>query len=159
MSKSSGGTRTISSNNAAQSRTQSSLSGKVSTMDEANKVMDTYKNLYNMPAKEQKAFTDSFGQAVMDTFNDKKKGYDDLMLQRTNKAFKENNKADYELQKEDSLRYFTYEKEVSGKNYFYLSAVAKSNDSFWLLTFASDVKDRDKYEPLFKTWAKSVKFE
>ena len=74
-------------------------------------------------------------------------------------AVLENNKADYELQKEDSLRYFTYEKEVSGKNYFYLSAVAKSNDSFWLLTFASDVKDRDKYEPLFNTWAKSVKFE
>lgn len=96
MSKSSGGTRTISSNNATQSRTQSFLSGKVSTMDEANKVMDTYKNLYNMPAKEQKAFTDSFGQAVMDTFNEKKKGYDDLMLQRTNKAFKENNKADYD---------------------------------------------------------------
>ena len=96
MSKSSGGTRIISSNNAAQSRTQSSLSGKVSTMDEANKVMDTYKNLYNMPAKEQKAFTDSFGQAVMDTFNEKKKGYDDLMLQRTNRAFKENNKADYD---------------------------------------------------------------
>ena len=96
MSKSSGGTRNISSNNAAQSRTQSSLSGKVSTMDEANKVMDKYKNLYNMPAKEQKAFTDSFGQAVMDTFNEKKKGYDDLMLQRTNKAFKENNKADYD---------------------------------------------------------------
>ena len=96
MSKSSGSTRTISSNNAAQSRTQSYLSGKVSTMDEANKVMDTYKNLYDMPAKEQKAFTDSFGQAVMDTFNEKKKGYDDLMLQRTNKAFKENNKADYD---------------------------------------------------------------
>ena len=96
MGKSSGGTRTISSNNAAQSRTQSYLSGKVSTMDEANKVMDTYKNLYDMPAKEQKAFTDSFGQAVMDTFNEKKKGYDDLMLQRTNKAFKENNKADYD---------------------------------------------------------------
>ena len=96
MSKSSGGTRTISSKNAAQSRTQSSLSGKVTTMDEANKVMDTYKNLYNMPAKEQKAFTDSFGQAVMDTFNEKKNGYDDLMLQRTNNAFKENNKADYD---------------------------------------------------------------
>lgn len=96
MSTSSGGTRTISSNNAAQSRTQSFLSGKVSTMDEANKVMDTYKNLYDMPAKEQKAFTDSFGQAVMDTFNEKKNAYDDLMLQRTNKAFKENNKADYD---------------------------------------------------------------
>lgn len=96
MSKSSGGTHTISSNNAAQSRTTSSLSGKVSTMDEANKVMDTYKNLYDMPAKEQKAFTDSFGQAVMDTFNEKKNAYDDLMLQRTNKAFKENNKADYD---------------------------------------------------------------
>ena len=70
MSKSSGSTRTISSNKAEKSRTQRYLSGKVSTMDEANKVMDT--------------------------FNEKKKGYDDLMLQRTNKAFKENNKADYD---------------------------------------------------------------
>lgn len=96
MSKSSGGTRTTSSNNAAQSRTQSSLSGKVSTIDEANKVMDTYKNLYNMPAKEQKAFTDSFAQAVMDTLNDKQKKYTDLRDQRTNKAFKENNKADFD---------------------------------------------------------------
>lgn len=96
MAKGGGYTRTISANNASASRTQSSLSGKVSTMDEANKVMDTYKNLYNMPTKEQKAFTDSFGQAVMDTFNEKIKGYDDLKYQRTAKAFKENNKADYD---------------------------------------------------------------
>ena len=96
MSKSSGGTSTISSNTAAQSRPQSFLSRKVRTMDEAKKVMDTYKNLYDMPVKELKEFTDSFAQAVIDTFNEKKKGYDDLMLQRTNKAFKENNKADYD---------------------------------------------------------------
>nr|DAF54521.1 MAG TPA: hypothetical protein [Siphoviridae sp. ctKwY15] len=58
--------------------------------------MDTYKNLYNMPEKEQKAFTDSFAQAIIDTFNDKKKGYYDSMMVKTNKAFKENNKAAYD---------------------------------------------------------------
>ena len=68
MAKGGGSTRTVSSNNASASRT-SNIRGLVRTFDEANKVMETYKNLYNMPSKEQKAFTDSFAQAMIDTFS------------------------------------------------------------------------------------------
>lgn len=73
-------------------------------------------------------------------------------------AVLKNNGVDYNIQKEDGITYFTYEKEVSGKQYFYLSQVTKADDSFWLLNFMCDVKDKSKYEPLFKKWAKSVKF-
>ena len=69
-----------------------------------------------------------------------------------------NNGVDYNIQKEDGITYLTYEKEVSGKQYFYLSQVIKADDSFWLLNFCCDDKDKSKYEPLFKKWAKSVKF-
>ena len=82
--------------NDATQRCVGLLKELMAVQEKAMRFLDTYKNLYDMPAKEQKAFTDSFAQAVMDTFNDKKKGYDDLMEQRTSKAFKENNKADYD---------------------------------------------------------------
>lgn len=51
MAKSGGSTRTVSAKNASASRTNN-ISGLVKTFDEANKVMETYKNLYNMPSKE-----------------------------------------------------------------------------------------------------------
>nr|DAH40103.1 MAG TPA: hypothetical protein [Caudoviricetes sp.] len=58
--------------------------------------METYKNLYNMPLKEQKAFTDSFAQAMIDTFNQKKDIYEKEYFEKTNKAFKEKDKALYD---------------------------------------------------------------
>ena len=39
------------------------------------------------------------------------------------KAVVENNKADYEIKEEDGLTYFEYEKQVSGKDYYYLTCV------------------------------------
>lgn len=95
MAKGGGSTRTVSANNASASRTNN-ISGLVKTFDEANKVMETYKNLYNMPSKEQKAFTDSFAQAMIDTFNQKKDIYEKEYFEKTNKAFKEKDKALYD---------------------------------------------------------------
>ena len=73
-----------------------SISGEVKTMDEALKVIDTYKNLYNMPQKEQKAFTDSFSQAVIDTYSKKKDNYEKDYLKKTNEAFAKNDKILYD---------------------------------------------------------------
>lgn len=95
MAKGGGPTRTISANNASASRTNN-IKGLVKTFEEANKVMETYKNLYNMPSKEQKAFTDSFAQAMIDTFNQKKDTYEKEYFKKTSKAFKEKNKALYD---------------------------------------------------------------
>ncbi|MCX4253807.1 hypothetical protein [uncultured Clostridium sp.] len=75
------------------------------------------------------------------------------------KAVIENNKANYELKEKDGVHYFTYEKEASGKKFFYLASVYKTDDAFWLFNFACDEKNKDTYEPLFLEWAKSVDFK
>ena len=70
-----------------------------------------------------------------------------------------NNNGDYEIKEEDGLTYFEYEKTVSGKDFYYLACVYKSDDAFWLINFASETSNKEKYQPLFKRWAKTVKFE
>lgn len=75
------------------------------------------------------------------------------------KAVVANNNADYEIKEEDGLTYFEYEKTVSGKDFYYLASVYKSDDAFWLINFASETSNKGKYQPLFKRWAKTVKFE
>ena len=70
-----------------------------------------------------------------------------------------NNKADYEIQKDDDLVYFTYEKESNGKKYYYLSALVKGSDAFWLTNFACNESDKDKYKSKFIKWAKTIKVD
>lgn len=75
------------------------------------------------------------------------------------KAVLANNQVDYEIQTKDDLTYFTYENEANGKTFFYLSSLYKADDAFWLINFACDKNNRDKYEILFLKWASTVKFE
>ena len=63
------------------------VSGKVKTSEEGNALIEKYKNLYNMPEKMQKEFTDSFGQMIIDTYNQKVKAAENEMLKKTEKAF------------------------------------------------------------------------
>lgn len=97
MSKGSGTTRTISASAAAASRTiNGGISGNVKSFNDAQKVMEAYKNLYNMPKAEQKAFTDSFGQAMMDGYGAKKTLYGNELLKKQSEAFAKNDKAMYD---------------------------------------------------------------
>ena len=59
----------------------------------------------------------------------------------------------------DDITYFTYEKEVNGKKYFYLASVHKSTDAFYLVQYICLSKNKEKYEPKFLTWDKTVKFD
>lgn len=65
--------------------------------------------------------------------------------------------------KEDSLKtredymYFTYQKEVSGKDYYYMGIVKKGDDAFWLINFACLQKDKDTMIDTFHEWATSAK--
>ena len=59
---------------------------------------------------------------------------------------------------EDGLVYFTYEKSNNGKDYKYYATVFKGTDAYWLIQFACEVDDFDKFLPDFQKWAKSVKF-
>ena len=64
-----------------------------------------------------------------------------------------------EINQEQGLVYFTFDQEVNGKDFSYFATVFETDDSFWLLQFASETKNFEKFEPKFKEWAKSVKFD
>ena len=60
----------------------------------------------------------------------------------------------------EDLVYFTYVRPVeNGKEYFYLAAVYRGSDAFWLIQFAAPETLREDYEPLFLQWAASVTVE
>lgn len=80
-------------------------------------------------------------------------------LKEYGEAIIKNNNSDYELKEEDGLTYFEYEKTVSGKDFYYLASVYKTDDAFWLINFACETSNKNKYQQLFKRWAKSIKFE
>ena len=79
-------------------------------------------------------------------------------LQDYGQAVLANNQKSEELKEKDGLTYFTYTTSVSGKNFFYTAVVYKANDSFWLLNFACEDSNKDKYEDAFLKWAKTVSF-
>lgn len=87
----------------------------------------------------------------------------DLGSKSTKKDYAEavvkNNKADYKVIEKDDLTYFEYEKSISGKDYYYLASVYKTDDAFWLVNFACEKANKEKYESIFKRWAKTVKFD
>lgn len=64
----------------------------------------------------------------------------------------------YDLIKDENLYYYTYEYEINNHNYYYVSTIHKSYDSFWVLNFACRSDDKDKYHALFIKWGKSITF-
>lgn len=70
----------------------------------------------------------------------------------------ENNKVDSEPKEKDGIHYIEYEKAVSGKNYYYVSAFYKSDDAFWLVNFACEKTNKKEYQETFLKWAKTVTF-
>lgn len=77
------------------------------------------------------------------------------------KAVLSTNKLDSKLYTSDNNKYiyFTYEKEVSGKDFYYMGVVYKTEDAFWLLNFACNKKDKSDYSDTFIKWANTVEFE
>lgn len=72
----------------------------------------------------------------------------------------ENNNLDVETEfnQEHNYWYFSYERTVSGKQFYYFATTFKSNDAFWLIQFACDASNKDKYQACFEKWAGTVTF-
>lgn len=54
--------------------------------------------------------------------------------------------------------YFTYEKTVTGRDFYYLATTHKGTDAFWLIQFACVATDKDKMTEQFLEWADTVTF-
>lgn len=54
--------------------------------------------------------------------------------------------------------YFSYEKQVSGKDFYYLATTFKTEDAFWLIQFACNASEKDGKTDTFLKWADTVTF-
>lgn len=54
---------------------------------------------------------------------------------------------------------FSYEKEVSGKEFSYYATCHKSEEAYWLIQFGCTSDNYEKLLPDFEKWASSVVFE
>ncbi len=70
-----------------------------------------------------------------------------------------NNLNNVNVTAKDGYAEFTYEKELSGKEYYYYARCFKNGTDFWLIQFACETKNTEKYTASFEKWASSVMFE
>ena len=57
---------------------------------------------------------------------------------------------------EENFSYFTYNKTINTVKFFYLAAVKKGNDGFWLINFMCLDKDKDKLKDEFLKYARTI---
>ena len=63
-----------------------------------------------------------------------------------------------EIETENGLTAFYYERSGDGGTYAYYAAVYESSDAFWLIQFATEQDEYEKYEENIFTYAQSVTF-
>ena len=74
-------------------------------------------------------------------------------------AVEANNQTEFSAAKDGSngnYKYFTYTNTANGKDFFYLGAIFKGSDAFWMCTFACELSKQDKFESQFLSWADSI---
>lgn len=69
------------------------------------------------------------------------------------------NNLDTKVTVKDGYAEFTYEKEVSGKDYYYYARCFKNGTDFWLFQFACETKNTDELQETFDKWASTVVFD
>ena len=87
-------------------------------------------------------------------------GVSSYSLSEYTDAVKSANKLQSEVQTREGkdYLYFTYEKTVSGNDYFYLATTHKADDAFWLIQFACFTSQKDNKTETFLKWADTVTF-
>ena len=103
--------------------------------------------------------TDSIVTALKEEFS-QVEGFGNYTLAEYTDLVKQANKLSAAVSSREGqdYQYFTYEKSVSGKTFFYLATTHKASDAFWLIQFACDVSDKEKFTDTFLGWADTVTF-
>lgn len=65
---------------------------------------------------------------------------------------------DYEVHNENNINYFTYESEIDGINYYYMTAFYKGTDAFWIVKLFCEANDKEALQSKFVDYAQSVSF-
>lgn len=87
-------------------------------------------------------------------------GFEDYTVSEYTDLVIANNMLDAQVYDREGKSYlwFTYEKSVSGKDFYYLATTFKASDAFWLIQFGCETSDKEKLSDSFFEWADSVTF-
>lgn len=74
------------------------------------------------------------------------------------KAVEESNNKTYEMKKSSNGKYlyFDYSATLSGKEFYYITAIYKGKTGFWLVTYFCESKNKEKLTPTMLKYADSV---
>lgn len=74
------------------------------------------------------------------------------------KAVEESNNKTYEMKKSSNGKYlyFDYSATLSGKEFYYITAIYKGKTGFWLVTYFCESKNKEKLTPTMLKYAYSV---
>ncbi|WP_461247914.1 hypothetical protein [Treponema sp. R6D11] len=84
---------------------------------------------------------------------------DTISLNKYAEIVLSSNKLDSKILTDDGLTYFTYEKEIRGKQFTYYATVFRGKDAYWLVQFFAEKDKFESMKPDFVKMAKTVKFE
>lgn len=62
------------------------------------------------------------------------------------------------FEEEIRFNHFDYEKEMSGKNYYYKVVMIEGINAYWLLNFACETKNKEEFSKKFLDWTKTITF-
>ncbi|MDE6413607.1 MAG: hypothetical protein K2K42_06965, partial [Eubacterium sp.] len=84
-----------------------------------------------------------------------KKGLEDYTIKEYADIVKKENENNLKsLKQKDDLAYFEY----SNSNKYYITALYKTNEAFWTVTFSCKDKYQEEYNKTFIDFAKEIKF-
>lgn len=89
-------------------------------------------------------------------------GFADLTVEEYGAMVLANNQFDQsvELRQEEGLTVFDYEyTSPEGDSFYYYTVLCKGPDAFWMVQFASPVKNAEEMVTYFRQWAKTVTFQ
>ena len=78
--------------------------------------------------------------------------YGDLVLQA-------NGKTGLMMNQDEDFIWFEYIETPDDQEIYYLIICCQSEDSFWIINFATPASNQDKYKETFLNWAKSIKID
>ena len=98
-------------------------------------------------------------KAIVTTLKESDEVLKDFNVKKYAEAICEIYKLDSTVTVQEGYAEFSYEKELSGKDYHYYARCYKNGNDFWLVQFACETKNIEEFKPKFDKWASSIKFD
>ena len=98
--------------------------------------------------------------AMVFALREEKTLFGDISLEEYGELVLEaNGRTDLRMNQGEGFIWFAYTDTPEKQEIYYLAVCCQSEDAFWIVNFATPVKNRNAYQETFLSWAESIKFD